>query len=374
MILARAGARVRLVDRARFPRAKLCGDTLNPGACRVLSRYLPLAEIVDGAITLDGMVLTGPAVEICGRYPSAVHAYAITRRDLDRRLLDCAMRSGAQFQDQVTTEAPVIAGKDGIVTGVVVRSREGGRKELTARMVLAADGRESRLARAASIARHARWPRRWAIGGYFDGVAGLGPYGEMHIRRGHYIGVAPLPGGLANACVVIPANRRDDGWRDPAALLIDRLRRDVRLGDRFAQARLVEGPHVLGPMAVDTVAAGVPGLLLAGDAAGFIDPITGDGLRFALAGAAIAANVTLEVLDGRLDAANAVRSLAARRKAAFGAKWRFNRAIRHVVARPPAISAAAATARFIPSAFQALIRYAGDCQTNLREGKACPEP
>jgi flavin-dependent dehydrogenase len=106
-------------------------------------------------------------------------------------------------------------------------------------------------------------------------------------------------------------------------------------------------------------------LLLAGDAAGFIDPMTGDGLRFALAGAAIAAAVALEVLDGRLDVTRAAATLASRRRAAFGAKWRFNRAIRHLVSHPLAISAAAASARIVPSAFEAMIRYAGDCETDL---------
>ena len=57
---------------------------------------------------------------------------------------------------------------------------------------------------------------------------------------------------------------------------------------------------MLGPMAVDADAAGEPGLLLAGDAAGFIDPMTGDGLRLALAGAELAAAVALEVLAGSL--------------------------------------------------------------------------
>ncbi len=69
---------------------------------------------------------------------------------------------------------------------------------------------------------------------------------------------------------------------------------------RFARRATGGGPHVLGPMAVDARAVGVPGLLLAGDAAGFIDPMTGDGLRFALAGAAIAARCRLDVLAGRL--------------------------------------------------------------------------
>ena len=58
-------------------------------------------------------------------------------------------------------------------------------------------------------------------------------------------------------------------------------------------------------------------MLLAGDAAGFIDPMTGDGLRFALMGAELAAAIVKEVLDGTLPIDRAHLELAARRRAAF---------------------------------------------------------
>jgi flavin-dependent dehydrogenase len=114
-------------------------------------------------------------------------------------------------------------------------------------------------------------------------------------------------------------------------------------------------------MAVDVRAAGEPGLLLAGDAAGFIDPITGDGLHFALAGAELAAAVTLDVLSGHTPIERAHLDLAAKRTAAFSAKWRFNRALRLLVASPRGVSGAAVAARVAPSIFENIIRYAGDC-------------
>ena len=120
-------------------------------------------------------------------------------------------------------------------------------------------------------------------------------------------------------------------------------------------------PHILGPMAVDASAAGEPGLLLAGDAAGFIDPMTGDGLRFAFSGAALAASVALDVLAGRVALESAPLRLGVARGAAFGAKWRFNRSLRALVSSDSAVGAAAVGARLLPSAFEAIIRYAGDC-------------
>jgi flavin-dependent dehydrogenase len=119
-------------------------------------------------------------------------------------------------------------------------------------------------------------------------------------------------------------------------------------------------------MAVDIRAAGVPGMLLAGDAAGFIDPITGDGLRFALAGASLAAAIAGDVLAGRMDTNRAVVALGARRRQMFAAKWRFNRAIRALVARPAGVAAAGLAAHVLPAAFEAIIRYAGDCPAVAR--------
>jgi flavin-dependent dehydrogenase len=357
-ILARAGLSVRLFDRARFPRPKLCGDTLNPGALRVLSRVIDIRTITGRALPLDGMTLTGPGVELRGTYGVGVVGHAITRRDLDALLLQAAIDAGAEFHDGATVLAALSTASGG-VDGVAVRMGGGQPGEQRASMVLAADGRESRLARSLGLARHARRPRRWAIGGYFANARIDSRYGEMHVRRSHYVGVAPVPGGLANVClVVVPP--RGARWRDPATQLREVVRDDPRLAERFAHAELVDGPHVLGPMAVETTRAGVPGLLLAGDAAGFIDPVTGDGLRLALQGAELAAGVVLEAFSGRCAWGDAPVLLAARRRAAFARKWRFNRAIRTLLMRPAAVSGAAVAARVWPAAFRGVIRYAGD--------------
>ena len=77
-ILARGGARVRIVDRAAFPRDKLCGDTVNPGTLARL-RSLNLADGIDQrSLRVDGMRVTGEGgVAIEGRYPDGVSGRAI---------------------------------------------------------------------------------------------------------------------------------------------------------------------------------------------------------------------------------------------------------------------------------------------------------
>jgi flavin-dependent dehydrogenase len=360
IILARAGLRVRLFDRATFPRHKLCGDTLNPGALAVLQRHLDVTSLVAQSDPIDGMVLTGPGgVKIRATYGRGLAGRAITREAFDHWLITQALAAGARLEDNVVIKDAVIGGDR--VAGVVVAR---GERSLAhpSRMVIAADGRRSTLAVSRRLSAQPRRPRRWAIGAYFADVGGRTRLGEMHVRSGHYIGVAPLPNGLTNACLVIPHQHGDATIGDPAHVLRSHLDRDPDLRARFGDARAAAPPTVLGPMAVDARAAGEPGLLLAGDAAGFIDPMTGDGLRFALAGAELAAAVALDVIAGRTSIDRAHLELAAKRRAAFTNKWRFNRTLRSLVASPRGVTAAAAFGAVAPALFESIIRYAGDCQ------------
>jgi hypothetical protein len=171
-----------------------------------------------------------------------------------------------------------------------------------------------------------------------------------------------MPDALANACLVVPQRAARRGWSNPADMLTAVLRADRVLAPRFGRARLVAPPRVLGPMALDGTAAGVPGMLLAGDAGGFIDPITGDGLRLALESATLAASVAIDMLAGRSSPEKSVTRLTLLRGSAFANKWRFNRAIRAFVSSGTMICGAAAVARVFPQAFEAIIRYAGDCE------------
>jgi len=360
LVLARAGARVRVFERARFPRHKLCGDTLNPGALALLARHLDTGPLIAMSDPIEGMVLTGPGgVRVEGRYGRGLTGRAITRSVLDDWLLRQAAAAGAQVEEGARVTGLTRDG--GVVTGVTLARGDARTAAHRAAIVIAADGRRSAIAFGEGLARQPARPRRWAVGAYFAGVEGLSACGEMHVRAGHYLGVAPVPGGLANACLVLPHQGGHGALPPPARLLTRYLAADPELRSRFAHASIEGPPVMLGPMAVDGLAAGVPGVLLAGDAAGFIDPMTGDGLRLAMAGGELAAAVALDVLGGRLTVSRAHEALATRRRALFQAKWRFNRTLRALVAQPRGVAFAAAGARVAPSIFEGFIRYAGDC-------------
>ena len=222
-MLARAGVRVRIIDRAEFPRDKLCGDTLNPGALSIVERLAgqPLRRLIeDRALPITGMTVTGPAgAQVAADYPHGLRGAAIARRDLDQVLLNAAIAAGAAFEPGVASRAPIMADGRRAVTGVHAL-QQGRSFTFPARVVIGAEGRHARLAFALGLSRFVRSPKRWAFGAYFADIDGLGGRGEMHIRPDGYVGVAPLPGGWPTSvsfasCAGGMARRPTPGARSP---------------------------------------------------------------------------------------------------------------------------------------------------------------
>jgi flavin-dependent dehydrogenase len=360
-VLARAGARVVVCDRATFPRGKLCGDTLNPGTLAVLDRLGIGTVVRQRALPVTGMTVTGPGgVSVTADYPGGLRGAAIVRAELDLLLVEAAARAGALIETGAPVREPFFDPGESRLAGVRVSSANRRDRTVRARLVIAADGRSSSLASKLGLARFAVAPKRWAFGAYFTDVTGLTSRGEMHIRKDGYVGVAPLPGNMVNVCVVreIGEIRKSSLQRRPGGGPIRAaLAGDCSLSDRFASGRQISDVTTLGPLAVESAAPGCPGLLLAGDAAGFIDPITGDGLRFAVRGGELAAAAALnELQSGR----PAFRTLAVARATEFGNKWRLNLAIRAIVSSPSAVALAAKTSSRWTAPMQYLIGVAGD--------------
>ena len=360
--LASAGARVCLIDRTRFPRPKLCGDTLNPGAVALLAGLPLTGRPIDEALPLSGMLVTGPRARVEGRYGGGIVGRAIERRVFDDWLLSQAVAAGASLEEEVTAKAALLdtTRSEIVVRGATLTTRRsagvGREHRMTARITIAADGRASPVARSVGLARFPAAPRRWAFGTYATGVSGTTDLGEMHVRGREYLGIAPLGGGVSNVCVVTGPK---PGGRRPMNVVHDRIARDPDLAERFAGARFDAPVTVLGPLAVEADACGMPGLLLAGDAAGFVDPMTGDGLHLAMRGALLAADQALIALrDGNTKAA--AERLTVMRQEALGRKLRFNRMLRRLVEVPAAVEAAAWAARVAPAGLRWAIRYAGD--------------
>ena len=347
--LARAGARVVVLDRARFPRAKPCAEYLSPQASRILSDMGAL-DAVDkaGAAQLTGMVVRAPnGATLRGDF-AAGHGFrafrdrglALRRTALDPILLDRARAAGAIVREGARV-ADVERDAAGRVVGVRILDASGASETLRARLVVGADGLRSLVARRLGLAHRSRWPQRLGIVAHFEGFGGMREWGELHVERDvGYVGLATVDAGLTNAAMAVPASFARAVSAQRERFFIDWLRSRPQLADRVRGARLASPVRVTGPFASHARRSWAPGAALVGDAADFFDPFTGEGIYTALRGGELLTPHALAAIGAESDR-EADRALARyhrARRAEFAGKWIVERLIGAAVGWAPAMN------------------------------------
>jgi flavin-dependent dehydrogenase len=347
--LARRGARVLILDRARFPRAKPCAEYLSPQASRILSEMGALDAVERaGAAHLAGMVVRAPnGASLRGDFV-AEHGFrafrdrglALRRTKLDPILLARARSVGAELREGVRV-ADLAFGLDGRVEGVQVLDERGERTTLRAGLVIGADGLRSVVSRRLGLARTSRWPRRLALVAHVEGFGGMHDWGEMHVERdAGFVGLASVDDGLTNVAMVVPIAEARAVSADRDGYFDRWLRARPQLAARVAQGRRVSAVQVTGPFASHARRSWAPGAALVGDAADFFDPFTGEGIYAGLRGGELLAPFALEAL-GATSARGADAALAAyhrARRAEFAGKWIVERLIGAAVGFAPAMN------------------------------------
>ncbi len=334
---ARAGLDVLLVERSRFPREKACAEYLSPEAARDLDALGVLDRVEAEAEKLAGMrIVADDGADVLGRFPRSPFApyrsygLALPRSRLDTIVLEAAATSGAEVRQGVSLESVVT--EDGFVVGAVLR--DGDRRWLQrCRALVGADGVHSRVARQLGLARHGT-PRRLALVAHLSGAEGMRDCGEMFVRRGRYVGLAPVGRGLVNAAAVVPFSEAPRIGRDPAAFLIEELRGYPELRARLDGCRIVREVLVAGPFARTSRRTVADGALLVGDAADFFDPFTGEGIFAALRGGRLAADALAAALHAGEASRAALRPYRAARRRTFLGKWAFERLVGLAATRP----------------------------------------
>jgi menaquinone-9 beta-reductase len=338
ILLAEQGFRVAALDRARFPRPKLCGEYVSPEAVRVLDRLGVLKALEAGdAVPLHGMRITAPDGTVLTAIYRAIeawrpycgHALAVPRVVLDATLVDRVRALPIDLREEMRV-VDLVMERDRVAG---VRAVDGRAHEhvLRAPLVVAADGRASVVAERLGCRTPHRL-RRMALGTYVTGLDGCSEYGEIFVDPPDYAILNPVGRDRVNLSLVVPlAHARP--WSARLDDFFDARVKQLRhLARRLAGATR-ERVRALGPLAYRVSRPGVGGVLLVGDAAGFYDPFTGEGIFAALRGAELAAETAARALRAGDCSLRALASYADARARAFRDKTWVTRGLQQVIRR-----------------------------------------
>jgi geranylgeranyl reductase family protein len=303
--LARQGVRVLVMDKCTFPREKICGDGVAPRAVRNLYR-MGLQERLDGNFNkFHGFRFAGAGKSVVQtlipatpRFPD--YGYIIKRFDLDKILIDYARENGAEVWEDCRVKEPLVEG--GRVVGV--RALRGSEEiEVTAPVVVGADGPHSVLGRKMGLLVNDPHFLGISMRQYFEGVEDIGDYLEVYPEHA----ISPGSGW------VFPLNREGLANVGVGAMLFHIQRNEIDL-HKFFETLIHDTPHVapklknakpVSPLRGALLRVGLggskvecPGMLLIGDAASMTNPVSGEGITYALETGEMAAR---HILDSRMN-------------------------------------------------------------------------
>uniref|UniRef100_A0AAU2JYN6 FAD-dependent monooxygenase n=1 Tax=Streptomyces sp. NBC_00049 TaxID=2903617 RepID=A0AAU2JYN6_9ACTN len=299
LLLARAGHRVLLVDRARFPSDTLSTHYIHqPGIARLARWGVLDAVIATGCPALDRTIYQVGDVRLDGGtvpHEGQSAAYAPRRYLLDQILVDAAVAAGAEFRDGCSVSGLVFDGDR--VVGVKCRSAEGKPVEERARLVVGADGMRSSVAKAVAAPYTVQDPLMSCIYfTYWKGVAS--PQFELYERPGRWIGAIPTNDDATLIAAYFPQAEFNDVRGDALERYLENIRTTAPdLYERTSGAERVERLRGTGDQQNFFRTPSGPGWALVGDAAHHKDSITARGISDAFLQADLLADSVAGVLD-----------------------------------------------------------------------------
>lgn len=272
-LLARQGRKVILLEKNPSPPRKVCGEYLCPQGVALLES-LDLSAVLEQTRPIRGMkIVTPKGTPVLSQFPAG-EGRAVNRRHFDGALIKLAKNQGADVKEGVTVAD--LSYTSGLWT------LQTGQGPVTAKFVIGADGRSSVISKKfdndVQVA-----AKRVAIHGFVNSLRTNDFIGEMHLYAdGSYIGVDPTGGFEVNLSLVANADSvRELGG--PGRALFHYLNQSDDLRERFAVGLVGVKLSTTFPIQHQTKSL-IPAknIALVGDAAGFVDPLTGEGIYNAL--------------------------------------------------------------------------------------------
>src|SRR5215475_8027633 len=356
--LAQAGLDVLVLEKARFPREKVCGDGLTPRAVKALTGMgVPMAP-ADGWRRTKGvrMVAGGARLEVDWPELSSYPGYGMVRGRpaFDETLARHAQKAGADLREGMTVTGPLRDERTGRIVGVTARPADSDPgngdgpavRRFRARLVVAADGNSSRLSVSMGLRRREDRPLAVAVRTYYTSPRHADDYLEVWLDL--WDGRRLLPGygwifgmgdGTSNVGVGLlntSAGRRNIDCRALLRRWLAAMPAECRLPEED-RTQPVRGAAL--PMGFNRTPPYTHGLLLTGDAAGLVNPFTGEGIAYALESGEIAARVITQALARPRAAAaeNVLQTYPAALKDAYGGYYALGRAFLHLIGNSPAL-------------------------------------
>lgn len=339
--LAGRGLSVLLLDKQRFPRDKLCGDAITTRAQHHLERMGVLAEVlaageghwaeVGGFVSPSGLDYVADST-VGGARPLVI---AIKRLALDVRVVRAAERAGARLVEGAPVRRAAFSTEERAWR--IGEARDSGRS-WRARVLVVADGALSRLGRALGLVPDP--PDAVCSRAYVEaGSAALAEDGMVYYPRGLLPGYCALfreaDGDLNFCCYVIPggATRLTDLRARHEAIVCHDPHVSAALGPGARLAPMRAAPLRLGGIQRSYA----DHVVVVGDAAGHIDPLTGEGIQYGLDAAEMAAETIAEAFATGDWSASVLRRYQERWMTAFGRDFRWARAMALAYARYPVL-------------------------------------
>jgi flavin-dependent dehydrogenase len=328
---ARYGTKVLLLEKDRFPRQKVCGEFVSSESLGLLrnlleyDRFAACPQMLTSRIFLDGKMLT---------LPVAPAAQSIPRFDLDAALFQAAQHAGVIAKEDIAVSEVSKGDLFRVVTA---------QGSFTAKAVINTTGRWSKLTQF-DVGGKQKW-----LGLKAHFTEPTPPQSvDLYFFPGGYCGVTPVSANSINACAMVRA--------DVAHTLEDVFAKEPQLWQRSRVWKPLFSAVSTSPLYFREPQTESDGMLLAGDAAGFIDPFAGDGISLALQSGTLAAKAITPFLSGDCSLAQTHLQYQAAYRERFAPAFRNAARLRKALAAPKWLRSAAFTFAGIPGIGAMLVR------------------
>ncbi|HEX8816545.1 MAG TPA: NAD(P)/FAD-dependent oxidoreductase [Terriglobales bacterium] len=334
---ARAGFRVLLLDRGRFPRHKVCGEFVSAESIALLCDLLGSGQsslLAPGPRTVETRVFVDGVVT---RLPIAPAA-SISRYELDAALWQAAKGAGAECHQEIAVRG--IARRNG---GFAITSLN---SSWNARAVIDATGRWSNLRPAPKSPNGPLW---LGLKAHYISLESDDSTTDLYFFDGGYCGVQPFGNRTLNVCAMIRS--------DAATELPDVFPLHPALQARSQNWTQITDAIATAPLMFQTPTPVAEGILRAGDSGAFIDPFVGDGISIALRSGVLAAESLAPFFSRQSTFDQAVRAYESEYHRRFAGPLRTARRLRSLLDAPVTLRRLAVQAMQIPAVAEYVVSH-----------------